>query len=77
MMNTADMLIYVHPDLDVKRRSQLASWIEGSIGVDCAEFDRHAQPHALIVRYDPDAINGRQILDKVRRVDPIASIVGL
>ncbi|MGC2166750.1 MAG: hypothetical protein WA632_12155 [Gallionella sp.] len=77
MMNTADMLIYVHPELDTERRSQLASWVESSIGVDCAEFDRHAHPHALMVRYDPDAINGKQILNKVRKVDPIASIVGL
>jgi hypothetical protein len=76
-MNTADMLIYVHPELDTKRRLQLSSWVEGSIGVDCAEFDRHAHPHALIVRYDPDTIKGREILNKVRKVDPIASIVGL
>ncbi len=76
-MNTADMLIYVHPDLDAKRRSKLASWVEGSIGVDCAEFSRSAASHALLVRYDPEAINGMQILNKVRNVDPIASIVGL
>ncbi|MGA7593973.1 MAG: hypothetical protein WCA64_02150 [Gallionella sp.] len=76
-MNTADMLIYVHPELDNKVRSQLASSVEGSIGVDCAEFDKHEHPHALMVRYDPDSIHSRQILDKVRKIDPVASIVGL
>ncbi|MGC2166530.1 MAG: hypothetical protein WA632_11010 [Gallionella sp.] len=76
-MNKADMLIYVHSDLGDKDRSHLESWVEGSIGVDCAEFDKHEHPHALIIRYDPDVIQGKQILDKVRKVDPIASIVGL
>ena len=76
-MNTADMLIYVHPELDAPTRSQLAKAVEGKIGVDCAEFNRHAHPHALIVKYDPDAVEGMQILNVVRETDPAAKIVGL
>jgi hypothetical protein len=76
-MNTADMLIYVHPELEAQKRTDLARMVEGRVGVDCAEFDHHAHPHALIVRYDPDAVRGMQILDMVRRTDPLAAIVGL
>jgi len=76
-MNTADMLIYVHPELDAQRRDALEKIVEGRIGVDCAQFDSHSHHHAMMVRYDPDAIQGMQILDVVRNTDPAATIVGL
>ncbi len=76
-MNTADMLIYVHPELDAQKRTELEKMIEGQIGVDCAEFEHHPHPHALIVKYDPDALRGMQILDMVRKTDPSATMVGL
>ena len=76
-MNTADMLIHVHPDLDPQARSNLEKRIMGCVGVDCAEFDHHAHPHSLLVKYDPEEIQGIQILDIVRTVDPVATRVGL
>lgn len=76
-MNTADMLIYIHPEFELQKRTELARIIEGRVGVDCAEFNHHSHPHALIVKYDPDAVRGVQILDMVRKIDPVATIVGL
>jgi hypothetical protein len=76
-MNKADMLIYVHPELDEQKRTDLEMMIEGRSGVACAEFNPHAHHHALMVKYDPDAIEGMQILDMVRQTDPVASMVGL
>lgn len=77
-MNTADMLIYMHPNLDAQKRSDLEKMVQGRIGVDCAEFDHHAHHHALLVKYDPDEVQGMQILDMVRKTtDPMATIVGL
>lgn len=76
-MNTADMLIHVHPELEARERSHLERWLEGRVGVDCAEFDHHRHPHALIVKYDPDAVQGLQLLDMVRKIDPAATRVGL
>lgn len=76
-MNTADMLIYVHPELDAEKRTILAKTVEGRPGVDCAEFDHHTNNHALMVRYDPDTVQGMQILNMVRQADPQATIVGL
>ncbi len=76
-MNTADMLIYMHPALDAQKRTDLERMVSGRIGVDCAEFDHHAHHHALLVRYDPDRVEGMQILDMVRKTDPTATIVGL
>jgi hypothetical protein len=77
LMNMADMLIYVHPEFDAKRRHHLENWVSGCIGVDCAEFNHHPHPHSLIVKYDPDTIQGKTILNIVRRLDPAATMVGL
>ncbi len=76
-MNTADMLIFVHPEFDVETRARLEKKVEGCVGVDCAEFEHKPHPHALIVKYDPDAIRGAEILDVVRSMDPDATRVGL
>lgn len=76
-MNTADMLIYVHPALDAQSRAALEKVVEGNVGVDCAQFDAHTNHHAMMVKYDPDAIQGIQILNMVRNTDPAAAIVGL
>ncbi len=76
-MNTADMLVYIHPELDAKARESLIRAVESRIGVDCAEFAHHQHPHAVLVKYDPDAIRGIQILDTVRKADPRAAMVGL
>jgi hypothetical protein len=45
--------------------------------VDCAEFNRQVHPHALIVKYDPEQVQGKQILEMVRETDPDATMVGL
>lgn len=76
-MHTADMMIHVHPELDAHSRRDLEKRVLGCVGVDCAEFDRHPHPHAMIVKYDPDEIEGFDILNIVRTVDPVATRVGL
>jgi len=76
-MNTADMLIHVHSDLDDDARIGLERRISGRIGVDCAEFPHRTHFHALLVKYDPDTIRSMQVLEMVRRVDPQASHVSL
>ncbi len=76
-MNTADMLIHVHPELDAQARTALENRLTGHIGVDCAEFEHRAHPHSILVKYDPDAVEGMELLQVVRKVDPVATIVGL
>jgi hypothetical protein len=77
IMNTADMMIHVHPELDVQARTDLERELEGRIGVDCAEFNLHPHPHSLLVKYDPEAVKGMEILNMVRKLDPDATMVGL
>ncbi len=76
-MNTADMLIHVHPTLNAQARTDLEKNLLGHIGVDCAEFEHRPQPHSILVKYDPDTIKGLDILLTVRKFDPEAAMVGL
>ncbi len=76
-MNTADMLIHVHPDLDDASRIGLERSISGRIGVDCAAFSHRPHSHALLVKYDPDAIQSNEVLEMVRKLDPEATHVSL
>ncbi len=76
-MNTADMLIHVHPTLSAQARTDLEKNLLGHIGVDCAEFEHRPQPHSILVKYDPDTIKSMEILQSVRKFDPKASMVGM
>lgn len=76
-MNTADMMIHVHPELDAPLRTVLERTLTGHIGVDCAEFTHQPHTHSLMVKYDPDTVRGMEILQMVRNFDPAASMVGL
>lgn len=76
-MNTADMLIHIHPDLDDAARIGLERSISGRIGVDCAAFTPRPHSHALLVKYDPETIRGMQVLEMVRKLDADATFVSL
>ncbi len=75
-MNTVDMIIHVHPELDAPARADLERKLMGRTGVDCAEFRNDPHPHSLVVTYDPDTVNRMEILDAVRATDPDAVTVG-
>ncbi len=76
-MNTADMLVHVHPELGAQARTGLERDLLGHIGIDCAEFEHRPHPHSLLVKYDPETIKGIEILQMVRKLDPAASVVGM
>ncbi len=75
-MNTVDMLIHVHPTLDAQTRADLEKRLMGHAGIDCAEFKDDANPHSLVVTYDPDTVDRMEILQEVRSADPDATTLG-
>jgi len=77
IMNTADLIIHVHPELDAEARKELERKLMGHVGVDCAEFDHHSHHHSLMVKYDPDEVEGMELLQMVRKLDPAATMVGM
>lgn len=75
--NTVDMLIHVHPELSQEARAKIEQEVSACNGVITANFDHHKHPHALIVLYNPDVIQSRQMLDVVKRHDAAATMAGL
>ncbi len=76
-MDTPDILIHVHPVMPPEKREEVEKAVMACNGVIAANFDHHKEPHALTVVYNRDAINERQILEVVRKYDPVATMVGL
>jgi hypothetical protein len=76
-MPTVDLLFHVHPELSMEARTKLEQEASACNGVISANFDHHKHPHALIVLYNPDAIQSKKILDVVKRHDPAATMAGL
>ncbi len=76
-MDTVDVLIHVHPELSPEMRAKVEQEVMDITGVIAANFDHRKHPHALTVLYNPDAVQDKQILETVRRSDPIASMIGL
>lgn len=76
-MKTVDVLIHLHPELTPQDRAKVEQEVGASVGVVSATFDKHKHPHSLIVFYNPDVVQSSQLLELVRRRDPLASLVGL
>lgn len=76
-MDTADVLIHIHPELSADERNKLVDTMLANKGVMAASFDHHEHPHALTVVYDPDAVHGAALLEVARKVSPTANMVGL
>ncbi|MDO9219733.1 MAG: hypothetical protein Q7T90_01790 [Thiobacillus sp.] len=76
-MDTVDVLIHVHPELSQEDRVKVEQEVMSCAGVIAANFDKHKSPHALTVLYNPDAVQDKQILEAVRRQDPVATLVGM
>jgi len=76
-MNTADMMIHMRRELDAQTRADLEKKLASRIGIDCAEFDHNPHTHSILVKYDPEAVEGMEILQMVRKIDPEAMMVGM
>lgn len=75
-MNTVDMLVHVHPKLDARARADLERKLMGHAGIGCAQFSDKANLQALVVTYDSDTVERKEILEEVRTLDPEAMTLG-
>lgn len=77
-MDTVDIMIHLHPELSADDRSTLVDNMLANKGVVVASFDQQKEhPHALMVVYNPKAIQGKVILEVARKFDHAATIVGM
>lgn len=75
-MNTADVMFHVNPKLDARARADLERRLMGHAGVGCTEFNEHANLQSLVVTYDADTVERKELLAEVRITDPDARTLG-
>jgi len=75
-MDTADIIIHIHPELSAENQQKIESTLSGHDGVVSVHFSP-GHPHALTVVYDPRTITSDLILAEVREWDSEAVMAGL
>ncbi|MEA1889369.1 MAG: heavy-metal-associated domain-containing protein [Pseudomonadota bacterium] len=75
-MDIVDILIHIHPDLQLEQREKVEETLRSRDGVVSVHFSPE-HSHELTVAYDPEAINSSTILEQIRQWDTAASMAGL
>ena len=75
-MHIADLLIHVNESLGSARRESLEEELRRVQGVIAPRFNKET-PHLLLVAYDPQQIDSRNLLKRVRANGYSAQLVGM
>lgn len=72
-MNTdisiADIVVHLHPDATPGCRGQIEEGLRSKDGVVSVHFNEEEHPHALVVAYNPEAVNSETLLAEIRKCD--------
>ena len=72
----ADVTIHIDEAVAVEDRERLQNRLRSLDGV-MAAASQDATPHLMVVEYDPDVIDSRQILDTVTDSGLHAELIGM
>ncbi len=72
----ADVVVHIDETLTADRLKSLADAIRGVDGVISAGA-QDKTPHLVTVLYNPDNVNSKEILDKVKKEGCHAELVGI
>lgn len=72
----ADVTIHIDEDTDHSARERIQDALRELPGVMAAS-SHDERPHLMVVEYDPERINSRQLLDKVTASGVHAELIGL
>ena len=75
-MQRADVLIHINETLDVTERTSLEDDLRKADGGIVPRFNK-VKPHLLLVTYDPQAVDTRNLLAQVTAKGYSAQLVGL
>jgi len=81
MMNTdisiADIVVHLHPDTTAECKGRIDEGLRAQEGVVSVHFSEEDHPHALIVAYNPRAIDSQTLLGEIRKCDKDAVMAGI
>lgn len=75
-MHRVDLLIHVNETLGVTERTSLEDDLRKVDGVIAPRFNRET-PHLLLVTYDPQAVDTRNLLNRVKAKGYSAQLIGM
>lgn len=75
-MHRVDLLIHVNETLGVTERASLEEYLRKVDGVIAPRFNRET-PHLLLVTYDPQEVDTRNLLNRVKAKGYSAQLIGM
>jgi len=72
----ADVTLHIDETIDHKRRAKIADTVRAHKGVTAVAY-HDKKPHLMIVKYTPDTVTSRQLLQVVLDQGVHAELVGL
>ena len=73
--NTVEIVVHITENLGVHQREDLVAALEGSGGINTAEFCP-LRYHLILVRYDRDLRSSQDVLDRVTSQNVKAKLIG-
>jgi len=80
-MNTdisiADFVVHLHPDTTTECKGRIDEGLRAQEGVVSVHFNEEERPHALVVAYNPEAVDSQTLLGEIRKCDKDAVMAGI
>ncbi len=80
-MNTdisiADIVVHLHPDTTTDCKGRIDEGLRAQDGVISVHFNEEDHPHAMVVAYNPRAVDSQVLLSEIRKCDKDAVMAGI
>lgn len=76
-ISIADIVVHLHPDTNAECKGRIEEGLRALDGVVSVHFNEEDHPHALVVAYNPKAVNSESLLAEIRKCDKDAVMAGL
>lgn len=73
----ADIVVHLHPESAGGNRKQIEDELRAHDGVVSVHFSDEAQPHAMVIAYNAEAVTSAALLADIRKFDSRAVMAGL
>ncbi|MFQ5642270.1 MAG: ATP-binding protein [Thiogranum sp.] len=75
-ISIADIVIHLHPEATADCKGRIEEELRARDGVLSVHFNEQDHPHALVVAYNPEAVDSQTILAGIRQCDREAVMAG-
>jgi hypothetical protein len=76
-ISIADIVGHLHPEASDECKGNIEKGLRAHNGVVSVHFNSEERPHAVVVAYNPDAVNSGELLTEIRKCDKDAMMAGI